>query len=159
MNELESWFGYRYRSASGGVPAIAPAFAQTPTPVALNINGPPPPVAPDTARREDGKVTMRATRLPQPLRLDGRLDEEFYRSVPAVTGFIQTDPRPGQPATEQTDVWVFFDDRQLYISLRCRDSQPDRMVANERRCDTIFGGFPALLNRSMAVKFTRLLRF
>ena len=44
---------------------------------------PPPPVAPDTVTRDDrGHATVRAVRLNAPLRLDGRLDEEIYGSVP-----------------------------------------------------------------------------
>ncbi|HSH75759.1 MAG TPA: DUF5916 domain-containing protein, partial [Longimicrobiales bacterium] len=38
-------------------------------------------------------------------------------------------------ATEDTQVWVFFDSDQLYVGLRALDSRPDRMVANEMRRD------------------------
>ena len=49
--------------------------------------------------------------------------------------FIQQEPSEGAPATERTETWILFDDRDLYISARCWDSQPDRMVANELRRD------------------------
>jgi len=39
------------------------------------------------------------------------------------------------PATEPTEVWIFFDEDTLYISARCYDSQPDRIAANELRRD------------------------
>ena len=39
------------------------------------------------------------------------------------------------PATEPTEMWVFFDDDNLYIAARCLDSQPDRIAANELRRD------------------------
>ena len=51
---------------------------------------PPPPVAPDTATRDDnGRATVRGVRIDQPLRLDGRLDDEVYKTVPPIGGFIQ----------------------------------------------------------------------
>jgi hypothetical protein len=100
------------------------------------IEGPPAPTAPAMINRDDrGRATMRAVRLPAPLALDGVLDEQFYETVPAASGFIQQVPREGDPASEQTEMWVFFDDTNLYISLRCLDSQPEREIATELRRD------------------------
>jgi hypothetical protein len=39
------------------------------------------------------------------------------------------------PATEPTDLWVFFDEDNLYVAARCHDSQADRITANELRRD------------------------
>ncbi|MBI3048956.1 MAG: carbohydrate binding family 9 domain-containing protein [Acidobacteria bacterium] len=98
--------------------------------------GPPPPVPPATVTRDEhGRATVRAVRLTRPLRLDGRLDEEVYTSVPPIDGFIQQLPVEGVPASEPTDVWILFDEDTLYIAARCHDSQPDRIVANELRRD------------------------
>ena len=55
--------------------------------------------------------------------------------MPAASGFIQQVPREGEAATEETELWVFFDDTNLYISARCLDSQPEREVATELRRD------------------------
>ena len=100
------------------------------------IDGPPPPVPPAVVSRDaEGRVTLRAIRLDGPLTVDGRLDEEIYRRVSPVSDFIQQLPQEGEPATEQTDAWVFFDDENLYVSARCWDSQPERMIANELRRD------------------------
>jgi hypothetical protein len=110
------------------------------TPVALGgitIDGPPPPEPPATITRDDkGQVTIRAVRITESLRTDGNLEENVYRSIAPMSGFIQTNPRYGEPATEQTEVWIFFDDDNLYVSARCHDSQPEeRWVANEMRRD------------------------
>jgi hypothetical protein len=63
------------------------------------------------------------------------LDEEVYGTVPPISDFIQMEPAEGEPATEQTDVWVFFDRENLYIVGRCWDSHPEREVADEMRRD------------------------
>ncbi len=108
-------------------------FAVAPGPF---IDGPPPPALPAmVARDARGRVTMRATRLTDPLVLDGRLDERAYETVRSVSGFIQQEPDEGAPATEATEAWVFYDDSTIYIAARCWDSQPERMVANEMRRD------------------------
>ena len=56
--------------------------------------------------------------------------------MPPISDFIQTEPQEGAPATEKTEVWVFFDDDNVYVSLRCWESQPERLVANEMRRDS-----------------------
>ena len=102
------------------------------------IQGPPPPEPPAVAARDAaGRMTIRAVRLDAPLDIDGTLDEPFYRDVPALSDFVQVEPIEGAPATEQTDVWLAFDDDNLYISGRCWDSAPEsRWVANELRRDS-----------------------
>src|SRR6266699_280248 len=62
---------------------------------------PSPPVAPEVAARDlQRRLTVRATRLNEPLVLDGRLDEAIYTSVKSFGDFIQQEPHEGQPATD-----------------------------------------------------------
>ena len=70
------------------------------------------------------------------LRVDGVLDEPVYRDTPPISGFVQQEPYEFQPATEKTEAWIFFDERNIYVSARCWESQPERRVANEMRRDT-----------------------
>lgn len=101
------------------------------------IDGPAPPEAPEVISRDGrGRVTLRAVRLESELTLDGRLEENFYRRVPSIGGFIQQEPHEGEAATDQTEVWVFFDDDNVYIAARNWESQPERIVANEMRRDS-----------------------
>ncbi|MGE3955718.1 MAG: DUF5916 domain-containing protein [Vicinamibacterales bacterium] len=108
------------------------SLAQAPEPAA-------PPPAADAAsvvtRAADGEVTVRATRVRQPIVLDGQLNEEVYARVPAIGGFLQQEPREGEPATEETEVWLLFDDRNIYVSARLHDTHPEREVITEMRRD------------------------
>ena len=104
----------------------SPAFAQTA-----------PELGPEEMFRRDADGTVvRAMRIAEPLDLDGRLDEALYGQIAPINGFVQQEPDDGQPATEDTDVWILFDDETLYISTRNWDSQPERMVGNEMRHDS-----------------------
>ena len=116
------------------VTALAGAFIEPP----LVIDGPPPPLPPETiARDAAGRVTMRATRLTEPLTIDGLLDERVYEAVRPASGFIQVEPLEGTPATERTEIWVLFDDERVYITARCWDSAPEsQWVANDMRRDS-----------------------
>jgi Domain of unknown function (DUF5916) len=113
----------------------APGRDPTPPPPPA-LDGPAAPAPPEVVSRDArGRVSVRATRLAEPLRIDGLLDEGVYRAVRSISGFVQQEPREGEPATEPTEVWVLVDDRTLYVSARCWDSQPGRMVANDMRRD------------------------
>jgi hypothetical protein len=79
--------------------------------------------------------SLHAVRVDTPPTLDGRLDDDLYTTHPPTSGFIQQEPDEGQPATEQTDVWVFFDDETIYVSARCFDSHPERIAGLDRQRD------------------------
>ena len=98
---------------------------------------PPDPVPPAViSRNEARQATVRAVKLAEPLRIDGRLDESVYTSTPPITDFIQTLPRNGVEPTEKTEAWVTFDAERFYVSARCYDSAPpNKWVANEMRRD------------------------
>ncbi len=102
----------------------------------VQIDGPQPPKAPAVVSRDnEGRATVRATRLLEPLTLDGRLTENAYQSILPITDFIQQLPKEGQPATDKTEAWLFYDDQYIYVSFRCWSTEPERMVANEMRRD------------------------
>src|SRR5262245_2190824 len=87
------------------------------------------------AAQDPEPITVRAHRLTQPIVFDGRLDDAVYSANEPAPAFKQQEPRVGELATEQTEMWVFFDDRNVYVSARMHDSAPERMVADEMRRD------------------------
>ena len=102
----------------------------------VQIDGPQPPRPPAVVSRDnEGRATVRATRLLESLTLDGRLVEDVYRTILPITAFIQQEPQEGQPATDKTEVWLFYDEQNIYVAFRCWSSEPQRMVANEMRRD------------------------
>ena len=86
---------------------------------------------------EQGRITVRAIKLVDRIRLDGRLDEPVYQTIPPITGFVQQLPDEGSPATERTEVWITFDSTNIYVSGRLWDSAPpSQWVANAMQRDT-----------------------
>ena len=104
----------------------------------VEIDGPPAPVAPATISRDaSGQATVRAIRLDAPLNVDGALDEPVYAANPPFGELVQAVPATGQPASERTDVWLMFDDRNVYVGVRVFDSAPpEQWIANEYRRDS-----------------------
>lgn len=99
---------------------------------------PPAPIAPEVITRDpSGQATVRAIKLTTPLRLDGVLDDEVYTREQPFGGMIQVAPDYGEPATEKSDLWITYDDKNIYLSCRCYDqAPPDQWVVNELRRDT-----------------------
>ena len=68
--------------------------------------------------------------------LDGDvLGDPAWVDVPVATGFIQTQPDEGRPATERTEVRVLFDDDTIYFGFVCYDRDPDGIITSESRRD------------------------
>ncbi len=62
--------------------------------------------------QEKSLQTIKVNKAPS---VDGSLDDEVWKLVPAATGFIQNYPHAGQPASQRTEVKVIYDDNAIYI--------------------------------------------
>ncbi len=94
------------------------------------------PVPPEVVTRNaQGHAVLRTSRLPSSITFDGRLDEAFYTSMKGADGFIQQEPVEGGPASDRTEVWVFFDDKNIYVGARMWETHPDRRVTSDMRRD------------------------
>lgn len=65
---------------------------------------------------------MRAVRATGPISVNGRLDEADWQAAPATTGFFQVQPEQGKPVTNDTQIRVLYDNRNVYIGAFCPDS-------------------------------------
>jgi hypothetical protein len=118
---------------------LSPAVAVAQAPPGVDqLDGSAPPVPPATITRdEQRRPTVRAIKLTEPFVHDGQLDERVYVDNEPFGDFIQVVPQNGELASERTDVWITYDDRNIYVSARVFDSAPpEQWVANELRRDT-----------------------
>ncbi len=67
--------------------------------------------------------------------IDGLVDDAVWSIVEPYSTFTQQEPTDGQPATEQTDLWVLIDQSYLYVAVVCHDSEPYRLVVSQSRRD------------------------
>ena len=56
---------------------------------------------------------VRAYRTNERIRLDGYLNESVYKNIP-ITDFTQKIPDEGKPATEESKIWITYDDENIY---------------------------------------------
>ena len=105
--------------------AAIPAVAQVPAPTTPR----------ELHRATDTRREVRATRASAGIRLDGLLDDDAWRAAEPASGFVQSEPLSGQPASQQTDVRILYDADFLYIGAFMHDSNPSLAVVNDIRKD------------------------
>ena len=69
------------------------------------------------------------------IELDGLLNEPEWKMVSPAKDFIQRDPIEGAPSTEKTEVYVVYDNNNLYIGAMLFDSDPNGILAYQKRRD------------------------
>ncbi len=73
----------------------------------------------------------------QPPTLDGNvLDDPAWATVEPASGFMQSAPDEGQPATERTEVRVVFTDDTIYFGVVCYDQDPSAIIVTDSRRDS-----------------------
>jgi hypothetical protein len=74
------------------------------------------------------RKTLQAVRINTPIKIDGNLDEEAWQNAPIASDFIQNNPYPGKPATQQTEVKILYDDMALYVGATMYDVGNDAIL-------------------------------
>ncbi len=105
------------------VSGAAALAAQQSAPAALLTPSTAGPALPAEAAR-----TVSALRTPRAPVIDGRDDDEIWRTAPAYTAFRQFSPREGAAPTFPTEFRVAYDDVALYVFVRAHDPHPDSIV-------------------------------
>jgi len=82
--------------------------------------------------------TIPAVSTDKPPVIDGKLDDEAWRDAPVAKEFI--DPYTGKPAADQTEAYILYDEKAIYVAFYCHDSQPEAIVAREIRPGSQFPG-------------------
>ncbi len=82
------------------------------------------------------QLKVQAYKAPKGIKLDGILNESVYKNDP-ITGFIQKIPDEGKPATEKSEVWISYDNENIYFSANFFDSRPQTIDQNLMRRDQI----------------------
>ncbi len=68
--------------------------------------------------------------------LDGVLSESVYSNKP-ITNFTQKIPDEGKPASEKSEVWIIYDNENIYFGANFLDSSPETIDQNLMRRDNI----------------------
>ena len=107
---------------------------QTQTTGTVTVGDASPASDPDT---ETGPPHVTAVRTSVPPTIDGNLDDPVWRTAARITHFTQQRPIEGAPATEETEVSIAYDSRNLYIAVYAHYADPGIIRANRADRDKI----------------------
>lgn len=71
------------------------------------------------------KKVIEAIYISQPIKIDGILDEEYYKITNPAKDFLQIQPYNGKPSYQQSYVYIFYDNKALYVGAMLYDTSPD----------------------------------
>ncbi len=76
--------------------------------------------------------TIQAYRLTpdDKIEIDGKLNEPAWEKAEHKTDFIEKDPYPLIPTSDETEFAILYDDENFYVGVWCWDSVPGKIVAN-----------------------------
>ena len=87
-------------------------------------------LASSEAGAADRRVVI-AARTSTPPVIDGRIDDEVWTLAPAITGLRQQRPDNGEPASEEIEIHVLYDDSAIYVGavMQHKNSKVVRLLA------------------------------
>lgn len=112
-----------------------------------------------TSGKPGPKRTYVATRVAEPPRIDGKLDDTCWTSTGEwAADFTQYTPEHGGPPTEPTRLKILYDDKNVYVAMRALESRPDlkRIFAgprDERAGDSIGIAFDTYFDHRTGFEF------
>lgn len=82
--------------------------------------------------------TLTITRAAGKIVIDGVIDEEAWQAIEPFDLPFEVLPRQNTPAAVKTEVWLAYDDHNLYAAFRAHDPQPSQIRAHLSDRDRIF---------------------
>src|SRR5438067_4514 len=70
--------------------------------------------------------------------IDGRLDEEMWKTAAVFKDFYQTSPGYNTEPSKPTEAYMMYDEKNLYVGFKCWDER-DKIRATVAKRDNVFG--------------------
>ena len=62
-------------------------------------------------------------------KIDGKLDDEVWKTATKINNFTQRELKIGEPASERTEVAIVTTEQFLYVGVWCYDSKPNKIIS------------------------------
>ncbi len=85
-----------------------------------------------------GRPRITPTRTDEPPTIDGVLDDAVWENAAHISEFTQQSPLDGEPATEETDVYIAYDSDHIYFGFHVHYRNPSIMRANRVERDRAY---------------------
>jgi hypothetical protein len=86
---------------------------------------------------EDNGQLVIPDKVTETIKIDGELNETVWSKPPISKGFKTYHPVFGKPLGQETDIWMAYDERNLYFAFKCYDTEPDKIKTSISKRDNI----------------------
>jgi len=99
-----------------------------------------------TTPYNNSRPTTKAYRVEKGPDIDGEiLTDSLWKTIPAFTEMIQTQPNMGSVSTELTEIRIAYDKDNFYVSAICHDLTPEKIIISDSRRDALLDATDAFL--------------
>ena len=70
----------------------------------------------------------KALRINHTLHIDGEIKEEEWRNAEPASQFLQQEPDLGAPSRFNTEVYIQYDNQNIYVAAKMHDPEPDKIL-------------------------------
>lgn len=95
-----------------------------------------------TIQQSEAKPQLKIPKVSQPPTLEDFLEMkpggEFVGKLAKAENFIQQRPKDGEPATQKTEVYLCYDDKNLYVVWVAFDTEPEKIRARMAKRENAF---------------------
>ncbi len=78
----------------------------------------------------DGKIPYRVPRINLEVKIDGYLDEEIWNEAVKINANIEVSPGENIPAPVKTEVYMAYDNSNIYVAFKAFDPDPSQIRVN-----------------------------
>jgi hypothetical protein len=88
---------------------------------------------------QDNGYSVNAAIFTHSPKIDGKLEDPFWENAVVLERFTQYEPQEGTTPSEKTTAYIGHDRKNLYIAVRCFDSNPKAIRACLTQRDEVYG--------------------
>ena len=132
------------KEATTAAPSETPNAAAAPSPSAAATSSPSSPAAPATPAAKGAVVLppekaspVTIPKFEKPPVIDGKLDDEVWKSAAVLKDFYQIDPGDNIAPSKPTEVLIGYDPKFLYVAFKAVD-EPDKIRSTVAKRDNIW---------------------
>ena len=91
------------------------------------------------SQENNDHYTIKIPEFISPPKIDGKLENPIWKSGAVLDAFTQYEPQEGARPSERTLVYIGYDKKNIYIAVRCFDSNTKKIRASLTNRDSVYG--------------------
>lgn len=86
----------------------------------------------------EAQKSIKIVKVDKAPQIDGLVNEDVWKQAALITEFYQREPNPGKEISEKTEVYICYDQHNIYVGMHCY-STPENITAKEMARDVSLG--------------------